>query len=461
MAVPITHQAKLVGVFYLENNLATNIFSQSHLQLLKTLLSQAAISMENARLYTSLEEKLQELSTTRDALTESRNWLDRIINTIGDPIFVKDRAHRWVMINDAFCHFLGHSRETLLGKSDHDFCTKDEADIFWQKDELVFTTGEENVNEEKFSDAKGKTHTIITKKTLYTDKKGNMYIVGIVRDITERKRMEEMMIQSEKMLSVGGLAAGMAHEINNPLAGIMQTIQVMAQRLKAGVNIPANNKAAEAAGITMESIELFMENRGIPRMIDAIINSGQRVSEIVTNMLSFARKDDAAESFQNLNKILDKTIELAATDYNLKKEYDFKQVRITREYDEGLPDIPCQVGKIQQVVLNILANGAQAMQGAGTPNAGFFIRTYVDPAWNMACVEIEDNGPGMDENVRKHIFDPFFTTKPSGVGTGLGLSISYFIITENHKGEMAVESSPGAGAKFIIRLPLSMDTHQA
>jgi signal transduction histidine kinase len=79
----------------------------------------------------------------------------------------------------------------------------------------------------------------------------------------------------------------------------------------------------------------------------------------------------------------------------------------------------------------------------------------------MACVEIEDNGPGMDENVRKHIFDPFFTTKPSGVGTGLGLSISYFIITENHKGEMAVESSPGAGAKFIIRLPLSMDTHQA
>nr|WP_320190818.1 AAA family ATPase [uncultured Desulfobacter sp.] len=461
MGVPITHQAKLVGVFYLENNLATNIFSPSHLQLLKTLLSQAAISMENARLYTSLEEKLQELSTTRDALTESRNWLDRIINTIGEPIFVKDREHRWVLLNDAFCHFLGHSRETLLGKSDYDFCSKDEADIFWQKDELVFTTGEENVNEEKFSDAKGKTHTILTNKTLYTDKKGKKYIVGISRDITERKRMEEMMIQSEKMLSVGGLAAGMAHEINNPLAGIMQTIQVMAQRLKAGANIPANNKAAEAAGITMASIEQFMENRGIPRMIAAIIDSGKRVSEIVTNMLSFARKDDAAASSQNLNTILDKTIELAATDYNLKKEYDFKQISITREYDNGLPDIPCQVGKIQQVLLNILANGAQAMQGAGTPNAGFFIRTYVDSARNMACVEIEDNGPGMDENVRKHIFDPFFTTKPAGVGTGLGLSISYFIITENHKGEIAVESSPGAGAKFIIRLPLFMDTHQA
>ncbi|WP_320041818.1 ATP-binding protein [uncultured Desulfobacter sp.] len=284
-------------------------------------------------------------------------------------------------------------------------------------------------------------------------------IQGTIQDITERKRMEEMMIQSEKMLSLGGLAAGMAHEINNPLAGIMQTIQVMTQRLKAGANLPANQKAAEAAGITMESIERFMENRGIPRMINAITDSGKRVSGIVTNMLNFARKDDTAVSTQNLNKILDNTIELAATDYNLKKEYDFKQVRITREYDNSLPDIPCQVGKIQQVVLNILANGAQAMQGAETPNAEFFIRTYVDSARDMACVEIEDNGPGMDEKVRKLIFDPFFTTKPAGMGTGLGLSVSYFIITENHKGEMAVESSPGAGAKFIIRLPLFMDRY--
>nr|WP_320189881.1 ATP-binding protein [uncultured Desulfobacter sp.] len=282
-------------------------------------------------------------------------------------------------------------------------------------------------------------------------------IQGTIQDITERKRMEEMMIQSEKMLSLGGLAAGMAHEINNPLAGIMQTVQVMAQRLNGGADIPANKKAAEAAGITMASIERFMENRGIPRMIDAITDSGKRVSGIVTNMLSFARKDDTAVSTQDLNKILDKTIELAATDYNLKKEYDFKQIRITREYDEGLPDVPCQAGKIQQVVLNILANGAQAMQGAGSPNAGFFIRTYVDSVRHMACVEIEDNGPGMDEKVRKLIFDPFFTTKPTGVGTGLGLSVSYFIITENHKGEMAVESSPGAGAKFIIRLPLFKD----
>ncbi|HBT87255.1 PocR ligand-binding domain-containing protein [Desulfobacter sp.] len=277
-----------------------------------------------------------------------------------------------------------------------------------------------------------------------------------VDNVTERVRMEEMMIQSEKMLSVGGLAAGMAHEINNPLAAMMQTAQVMAQRLKTAANIPANLKAAEAAGITMESIERFMEERGIQRMIETIISSGQRVSETVNNMLSFARKEDSAVFAHHLDKILDKTIELAATDYDLKKDYDFKKIEIIREYDDNLPAVFCQASKIQQVILNILTNGAQAMQGAGTQEPKFIVRTYVDPVRDMACMEIEDNGPGMKEEIRKHIFDPFFTTKPVGVGTGLGLSVSYFIITENHKGEMTVESSPGTSAKFVIRLPLSM-----
>ena len=278
-----------------------------------------------------------------------------------------------------------------------------------------------------------------------------------VDNVTELVRMEEMMIQSEKMLSVGGLAAGMAHEINNPLAGMMQTAQVMAQRLTAGANIPANERAAKAAGITMASIEQFMEDRGIQRMIETITSSGERVAQIVNNMLSFARKEDSTVSAHHLDKILDKTIELAATDYDLKKEYDFKQIEITRKYDDNLPAVPCQASKIQQVILNLLTNGAQAMQGAGTLEPKFIVRTYVDAVRDMACMEIEDNGPGMDEEIRKHIFDPFFTTKPTGVGTGLGLSVSYFIVTKNHKGEMTVESSPGVGAKFVIRLPLFMD----
>jgi signal transduction histidine kinase len=275
---------------------------------------------------------------------------------------------------------------------------------------------------------------------------------GVLTDISRRKKMEEILIQSEKMRSVGGLAAGMAHEINNPLAGMLQTAQVMAQRLTADLDIPASRTAAKKADTSIESIDQFMKARGIPRMIQTIITSGQRVSDIINNILSFSRKDETTLSRHFLDKILDKTVELAATDYDLKKAYDFKQIKITRAYADDLPAVPCQAGNIQQVVLNILTNGAQAMQAAGTPEPQFILRIYGDPVRDMTCMEIEDNGPGMDEKTRKHIFDPFFTTKPVGVGTGLGLSVSYFIITENHQGEMTVESSPGAGAKFIIRL---------
>jgi PAS domain S-box-containing protein len=275
-----------------------------------------------------------------------------------------------------------------------------------------------------------------------------------IDDVTERVRLEEMMVQSEKMLSVGGLAAGMAHEINNPLAGMMQTADVMAGRLGERLHIPANHRAAEEAGTTLAAIEHFMTARGIPRMLNTINASGSRIAAIVDNMLSFARKSESTFSPHDLGELLEKTLALAATDYDLKKQYDFKRIEIRKEFEENLPAVPCEGVKIQQVLLNIIRNGAEAMQGAETKNPRFIFRTRLDEARNMACLEIEDNGYGMDEKTRKRVFEPFFTTKTVGVGTGLGLSVSYFIITENHRGEMVVESRPGSGAKFIIHLPL-------
>ena len=275
-----------------------------------------------------------------------------------------------------------------------------------------------------------------------------------IDDVTEKVRLEEMMVQSEKMLSVGGLAAGMAHEINNPLAGMMQTAQVMSNRLGQGPELAANQTAAEAAGTNMQAIQAFMEARGILRMLNAINDSGKRVAEIVDNMLSFARESDASVSSHQLDELLDRTLELAATDYNLKKQYDFKTIEISREYAQDLPVVPCESAKIQQVLLNILRNGAEAMQEAGIEHPRFILRTRLDLDHAQVCIEIEDNGPGMDENIRKRIFEPFFTTKPVGEGTGLGLSVSYFIITENHRGHMVVESTLGGGARFIVCLPI-------
>ncbi|MFH2057378.1 MAG: PAS domain S-box protein [Pseudomonadota bacterium] len=281
-----------------------------------------------------------------------------------------------------------------------------------------------------------------------------------VDDVTEKIRMEEMMMQSEKMLSVGGLAAGMAHEINNPLAGMMQTANVMANRLGEEIDLPANLKAAESAGTTMESIQSFMEARGILRMIKTINESGQRVAEIVDNMLSFARKSDDSISSHSPAELMDKTLELAATDYNLKKQYDFKTIEIVKEYEDNLPMLRCEGAKIQQVLLNVLRNGAQAMQENMEIYDGdkprFILRLLKETKTKMLRIEIEDNGPGVDEAIIKRIFEPFFTTKPVGVGTGLGLSVSYFIITENHGGTMDVVSTPGKGATFNICLPFEI-----
>ncbi len=158
-----------------------------------------------------------------------------------------------------------------------------------------------------------------------------------------------------------------------------------------------------------------------------------------------------------MRTLLDKTLELAENDYNLKKKYDFREIEIIRDYGVGAPPALCESSKIQQVFLNILKNGAQAMteeasrRPGGNKSPRFALR--VRPDGDMVRVEIEDNGPGMDRVTRDRIFEPFFTTKADGVGTGLGLSVSHFIITNDHGGAMSVESTLGEGTTFIIRLP--------
>ncbi len=275
-------------------------------------------------------------------------------------------------------------------------------------------------------------------------------------DVTERVRIEEIMIQSEKMLSIGGLAAGMAHEINNPLGGIIQNLQVMKNRLSGAVK--KDHKTAIECGITMEAIKNYHEKRNIFNMIEEAIKAGKRASAIVNNMLSFARKSNAVFSSHDIKELLDHTVLLAATDYNLKKKYDFREIEIIREYAPDLPAVPCEETKIKQVFLNILKNSAEAMMKSPETRISHpKIILRIEKEKKCVRVEIEDNGPGMDEKTRKRVFEPFFTTKEAGTGTGLGLSISFFIINDHHRGSMSVESWPGKGTKFIIKLPLKRE----
>ena len=272
-------------------------------------------------------------------------------------------------------------------------------------------------------------------------------------DVTERVRMEELVLQTEKMMSVGGLAAGMAHEINNPLGGILQSVQIVKRRLLE--NLPANAQSAKDAGCSLERINAYIESREVPKFLDAIQDAGKRAAHIVANMLEFSRRSESKMAPADLEELMDKALELASNDYDLKRKYDFRRIDIVRQYPKESIRLRCTKTEIEQVVLNLIKNAAHAL-AANPPvddSPRIVLRLARDGAY--ARMEVEDNGPGMDEATRKRVFEPFFTTKAPGLGTGLGLSVSYFIICQNHGGDMTVESSPGHGARFIIRLPAS------
>jgi PAS domain S-box-containing protein len=276
-----------------------------------------------------------------------------------------------------------------------------------------------------------------------------------IEDVTERTRIQELMIQTEKMISVGGLAAGMAHEINNPLGIIVQAAQNIERRVSP--ELPANRKVAEELGVGLEGIKAYFEKRQIPEFIGSIREASLRASRIIANILQFSRCAGTTMQPVSLAGIIEQALELAASDYDLKKKFDFRSIEIFRDYVPDMPEVPAVPMEIEQVILNLLKNAAQAMS-SNPPDRRPRITLRLQRDERYARIEVEDNGPGMGEEVRRRVFEPFFTTKEPGMGTGLGLSVSYMIVTQNHKGLMEVESKPGKGACFRVRLPLAKES---
>ena len=282
---------------------------------------------------------------------------------------------------------------------------------------------------------------------------GGRGVVIRIDDITQRLSLEEMMVQSEKMLSVGGLAAGMAHEINNPLGAILHNVQNVRRRLSS--ELPRNQEQAEALDLDLARINQYLASRGVPQLLDGIQQAGKRAAKIVTHMLSFSRRSDRQLTPSDLSTLIDQAVDIAGNDFDLALGFDFKGQAIVRDFDTALGPVPCTPNELEQVLLNLLKNAAQAIHQRPAPQVPgrIVLRTRWNPPW--AEVQVEDNGIGMPEAVRKRVFEPFFTTKEIGQGTGLGLSVSYFIITNNHKGQMEVHATPGQGTCFTLRLPLT------
>lgn len=278
-------------------------------------------------------------------------------------------------------------------------------------------------------------------------------VVIRIDDITQRLSLEEMMVQSEKMLSVGGLAAGMAHEINNPLGAILHNVQNIRRRLSA--DLPKNQEHAEQVGVELETVNRYLQSREVPQLLDGIQQAGARAAKIVTHMLSFSRRSNRQMAPCDLPALIDQAVEIAGNDFDLTIGFDFKGQAIIRQFDPLLGPVPGTANELEQVLLNLLKNAAQAihLREDDSEPGRIILRTRLNPPW--AEIQVEDNGIGMSESVRKRTFEPFFTTKEIGQGTGLGLSVSYFIITNNHKGQMEVHSTLGQGTCFTLRLPLA------
>lgn len=274
--------------------------------------------------------------------------------------------------------------------------------------------------------------------------------VILIEDVTLRVRVENMLIQSEKMHSLGELAAGMAHELNNPLSAILHGVQNIQRRFST--DLPANDEVAQAIGINLDQLQAYLRQRDIYAFLDGIREAGDRSAAIVRNMLEFSRTSFHDYKPVAITELIDHSLDLASKAQELLNPQG-GEVAIVRQYEPGLATVNCVAGEIQQVLINLFRNACQS-----------FSQTHVDHVPTITvrayhrdgevCIEVEDNGCGMQESVRKHVFEPFFTTKEAGKGTGLGLAVTYFIITEHHEGAIDVISTEGKGSLFRITLPI-------
>jgi len=396
-----------------------------------------------------LQKEISERKLADMKVRNLRDDLENIINSMPSVLIGVDSSLKVTHWNLQAAANIGVDTQNAVGQSLSNVLPNES----WELDQIrraVENHDEHYYSRQRVSEDNKKLHEEVTIFPLESN--GNVGAVIRIDDVTERAQMQEMMIVSEKLQSVAGLAAGMAHEINNPLSVITQGIQNIKRRLNP--DLLKNSEAAEKYGVDPQQMYSLLENRKVIQFLDAGKDAVERAAKIVKNMLMFSRKSSAELVQSDLAVILDHVISLGASDYDMKKKYDFKFIEIQKEYDSNLPMINCCPSEIEQVLLNLFKNALQAMEEITTDGFKplFHVRLKNEPTFIR--IEIEDNGPGVPDSIKKRIFEPFFTTKPVGVGTGLGLSVSYSIVTQNHGGTFEVESEVGKGTNFIIKLPV-------
>ena len=367
------------------------------------------------------------------ALRESERLSRSLIEHLPLRIFLKDRNGVYLRCNPSYANDLGIAPEAVIGKDDFDFHPRDLAEGYRADEQAVIADGVTKDLEERHLLA-GEERWVRTIKVPYRDEQGQIIgVLGIFDDITERRKTERQKLsletqlrQNQKLESIGTLAGGVAHEINNPINGIMNYAQLVLDKL--GPDSPVAEYAGE------------------------IIHETERVAEIVRNLLSFARQEKQEHSPARLADIVAHTLSLIRS--IIRKD----QITVEVDVPGDLPKVKCRSQQIQQVLMNLMTNARDTLNERYPDFDEDKIlrvtaREFEKEGRTWIRTTVEDHGAGIAPEVLARIFDPFFTTKPRDIGTGLGLSVSHGIVQDHH-GELHVESEPGQYTRFHLDLPV-------
>lgn len=398
-----------------------------------------------------LSEEITRHQDTEARLRETQDYLHSILDSMPSTLIGVSPEGRVTHWNSSAEQLTGVSAEQAL---DCDLLERiPQLTRYSGQLQEALETGTPRSIENQRGDASHNPHSHYFDITVYP-LQGSHIRGAVIRidDVTRRVQLENLMIQNEKMVALGELAAGMAHEINNPLSAILQGVQTVQRRLSS--KLSKNQQVAEQEQIDLAAVLRYTKARRIPRLLSDIRAAGERAAATVTNMLEFSRYGNRQRAWVDLVDLVEHSLQLAKPNFKLSHER-FEKIGVARQFPDELPKVPCCAAEIQQVLLNLLRNASQALADSLEHRPDMpLITVTVKCDDQYVIIDVDDNGPGIPEQVRPHIFDPFFTTKPVGKGIGLGLSICYFIIHERHGGSIEVLTPPTGGCRFSVRLPL-------